>query len=66
MAESNAMRPMDLALKDIKGCKKYLTEQEYKTLVGQAKHGDTVAAIKGLCKLLKKKIKPKDISRGAV
>ena len=53
------MRPTSLVLADIKGCKKYLTEQELKTLIGQANHGDEAAALKGLSTLLKRKLRKK-------
>lgn len=43
------------AYRHIKQYYKYLSRQEYKTLVGQIKSGDIEGAMKGLDKVLSKK-----------
>lgn len=49
----NETRSQDtLAILQIKENKRNLTRQQYKTLLGQARAGDTEGALKGLRKIL--------------
>ena len=41
-------------LRELKLCRRYLTPQQYRTLKGQALHGDVAGAEKGLQRLLRK------------
>ena len=41
-------------LRELKLCRRYLTPQQYRTLKGQALHGDVTGAEKGLQRLLRK------------
>ena len=41
-------------LRELKLCRRYLTPQQYRTLKGQALHGDVAGAEKGLQRLLHK------------
>lgn len=41
-------------LRELKLCRRYLTSQQYRTLKGQALHGDVAGAEKGLQRLLRK------------
>jgi len=41
-------------LRELKLCLRYLTPQQYRTLKGQALHGDVAGAEKGLQRLLRK------------
>ena len=40
-------------LRQLKLCRRFLTQQQYRTLKGQAVHGDVVGAEKGLQRLLR-------------
>lgn len=42
------------ALARLKGCKGWLSKQQYKTLRGQVLAGDDIGAMKGLQKLIEK------------
>ncbi len=42
-------------LHELKVCKPYLTRQQYRTLKGQAVHGDVAGAEKGLQRLLQRR-----------
>lgn len=48
----------------IKSCREQLTRQEFKTLMGQVKHNESMAALKGLKKLLRKKSLKKEATVG--
>ena len=54
------MRPTSKVIAEIMKNKQYLSYQERKTLMGQAKHGDVDAALKGLAKLLGRKMQAKE------
>ena len=41
-------------LRELKLCRRFLTPQQYRTLKGQALHGDVAGAEKGLQRLLRK------------
>ena len=41
-------------LRELKLCRRFLTPQQYRTLKGQAVHGDVAGAEKGLQRLLHK------------
>lgn len=42
-------------LHELKLCRQFLTRQQYRTLKGQAVHGDVAGAEKGLQRLLQRK-----------
>ena len=42
-------------LKTLNGNKKKMTQQEYRTIKGQALHGDVIAASRGMQKLMRRR-----------